>query len=463
MTDVNVSIAANSDDGHCTTSGGGFSATGTYAILGDLYGTPYRGFFRFDPVAIPSGATITAAILRMVSTGNLSGTVCNLNVYLEDADDPSQHASGADVIGRSLTSAVAWDAVAAGTTGGTFDTPDLSSILQDVIDRPGWATGQAIVVHIVDNGSDYAAWRQGASLENTTHAEPELRVSYELGTPAPTEESFSMSDAVDGELPGIGETDESFSVQDVVDGLNTSAPMYDFFVMSAVLDAQFESYPVTAESMGFSDDVEAYTELASEGADSFAFRDGIDALNFSDWLRLNLSKAKQRFFLTLTGAADLVADVEISISSVFARKNSGTPTYLQVVVPDFSQLADISARINGDLVLDMGYEVNGVVALREQVLTVDLEAIDYYKGGENRSVVLTGHRTTTYKKQAITIDEKLVSYSAVQNNIAVFRVATVDMFLNAGDTVNIGADSFTANSIVYIINENRSEMELREV
>ena len=73
-----------------------------------------------------------------------------LDIYLHDVDDPAALGAGdtPDVLGRTRTTASqSWtdnnlNNVATG--GGWVQSPDISAVVQEVIDRPGWASGSAL-------------------------------------------------------------------------------------------------------------------------------------------------------------------------------------------------------------------------------------------------------------------------------------------------------------------------------
>jgi hypothetical protein len=154
--------------------------------------------------------------------------------------------------------------------------------------------------------------------------------------------------------------------------------------------------------------------------------------------------------------------VEIPASSIFARKRSGDPTYLQVTIPSFNYATQIALRPSGEMLVDMGYEIDGEIGLRERILEADLEDISTYEGPVNRSVVLTGHRTQDFGGQVVTFNRAAVIYRGYQTRARAFRFAFIDPFLNPGDTVVVGAESFTCNNIIYVINALRTTMEVRE-
>ena len=162
-TDIELDVEANGDDGRCKHDGSAFTNSSTL-YFGENSGS-YRSYTRFDNAAIPAGATIQSAILKITARNDSDQTVCNINIHFEAADDPSAPSNGADVIGRSLTSAVAWDAIPTWTGDVQYSSPELKTILQDVIDRGGWATGQALTIHLLDNGSDNYVARAGQTRE----------------------------------------------------------------------------------------------------------------------------------------------------------------------------------------------------------------------------------------------------------------------------------------------------------
>ena len=164
----------------------------------------------------------------------------------------------------------------------------------------------------------------------------------------------------------------------------------------------------------------------------------------------------------MTGAADQTTDVEIPVSNVFARKRTDDPTYLQVTIPSFNYSAEIAIRSNAQMIVEMGYEVDGEIALREQILIAELEDIAAYEGPVNRSITLSGHKTISYSSNLIALARDEVIYRAVQTRARVFRFSHVDPFLNPGDTVVIGDESMTCNNIIYTIGAQRSVMEVRE-
>lgn len=109
----------------------------------------YTNGFRFQNIQIPQGAAIKSATLSIRSYWfGLEGEIKG-KLQAEAADNPgdftipTQRLSLVPLTGASQ----AWNIGPASWTGDTwYDTPDIASVLQEVIDRPGWTPGNALVV-----------------------------------------------------------------------------------------------------------------------------------------------------------------------------------------------------------------------------------------------------------------------------------------------------------------------------
>ena len=138
-------------------------------------------WLRFTGVTIPNGATITAATLTLTSDG-ITGGVPPMAIKVEAADNAAQVTSRTDVIAR--TRAATTKAWAPGTwpaSGATVTSPDLSAVLQQVISRPGWASGNAVQLFIEDTSVGFTTAQQVSILPWDGAAagqDPALTVTY---------------------------------------------------------------------------------------------------------------------------------------------------------------------------------------------------------------------------------------------------------------------------------------------
>jgi hypothetical protein len=118
--------------------------------------------------------------VRFVAAANRAIATCNARVAAEDNSTPAVFSTYADFNGRVKTTAsVDWNAVPAHVLGTSYDTPDITTVVQEVVDRADWATGNNMVVFVANNSSTAGAAREEAAFENVTYAEPELHILYE--------------------------------------------------------------------------------------------------------------------------------------------------------------------------------------------------------------------------------------------------------------------------------------------
>jgi hypothetical protein len=163
---------------------------------------------RFTNVAIPAGATIVKAYIEFEAQES-SDEPTSLIFHGEDVDDAGQftHEHG-DISGRSMTSAsVNWPAVPAWAAGEKFWSPNLASILQEIVSRSGWAKGNDLAILITGAG-DRDAW----SYDGKPGAAPLLYVEYQMSGLAAASTAGAISGAVSSTILGGGENADSSEV-----------------------------------------------------------------------------------------------------------------------------------------------------------------------------------------------------------------------------------------------------------
>jgi len=140
MAIFNTAIAASSDDaaeyaGTVTLNGTGIG----------FYYSDYYGGFRFTSVTIPQGATIDSATLTL-TVASTSNDNPNLSIAGQAIDNaPTFATSSNNITTRTKTTAsVSWNGTDIGT--GAKDSPDIKSVIQEIINRPGWASGNSLAL-----------------------------------------------------------------------------------------------------------------------------------------------------------------------------------------------------------------------------------------------------------------------------------------------------------------------------
>jgi hypothetical protein len=169
---VEVRVAASSDDAEET-------ATGTVDLTStDLDLSSKTVGLRFTPVSIPPGATITSAYIQF-KADETNATTATTTIRGEAIDHaPTFTSTSGNITSRIPTSAsVAWSPAAwtVGDAGPAQQTPDIAALIQEIVDRPGWTSGNALVI-IFTKGT-------GARAAEPFDAEPAgaplLRVEYQ--------------------------------------------------------------------------------------------------------------------------------------------------------------------------------------------------------------------------------------------------------------------------------------------
>ena len=131
---------------------------------------------------IPRGATIAGASIQF-QVDEANSTATSLTIQGQAADNPPTFStSSGNVSGRSRTaSAVSWTPTGwttVGAAGPDQQTPNIASIVQEIVNRPGWASGNALVIIITGTGE-----RVAESYNGVPSAAPLLRVDFSTGAP----------------------------------------------------------------------------------------------------------------------------------------------------------------------------------------------------------------------------------------------------------------------------------------
>lgn len=182
MSTLEISIAAEADDGYLyPTTDSFFDSTGVQAILGsDDPGGGAReaaGWFRFV-VPIPNSADISTAYMK--SYVNSCGAGVHLKIYAEDQDNPAATSDAADFFAATLTTAaVDWDPASTDITG-VFNGPEIKTVIQEIVDRAGWASGNAIQL-MVRNDASTADRKIVIATYESASQEPRLYIEYISG------------------------------------------------------------------------------------------------------------------------------------------------------------------------------------------------------------------------------------------------------------------------------------------
>ena len=122
---------------------------------------------RFTGITVPQGATITKAYIQFTVDETSSGTT-NLNIKGQDINDAPAFASSTNNVSNrtTTTASVSWNPLpwnSVGASGTNERTPDIKSIVQEIVDRSGWNSGNDMAMIITGTGERTAEAYEGVS------------------------------------------------------------------------------------------------------------------------------------------------------------------------------------------------------------------------------------------------------------------------------------------------------------
>jgi len=176
MASLTVQVEANADDGYRVSDGMGgftFSNSAAYASIGAVNpgpgSTDTTCYFRFLAVTIPKGSTVTAAKLQYKLHENYTTSSKTCDIHAEDADSAGAIAndSALTTSQAAATSAKTTWTLATSTSSAFLDSSDFAAVIQEVIDRSGWSSGQNMTIHLL-NPTD-ASMMEDREMKIKTH------------------------------------------------------------------------------------------------------------------------------------------------------------------------------------------------------------------------------------------------------------------------------------------------------
>ena len=176
---VEVRVGAGSDDAEQALSG--FVGLGSSDLELTTDGNTQQVVgVRFAGLAVPAGAQVTAAWVQFTTDENSTGA-SQMQIRAEAADSTATYASvSGNVTSRSTTAAsVAWSPpewTVRGQAAAGQRTPDLSGLVQAVVDRAGWDSGNALALQFSGTGR-----RVAESFNGSSAAAPLLHVEFTAG------------------------------------------------------------------------------------------------------------------------------------------------------------------------------------------------------------------------------------------------------------------------------------------
>jgi hypothetical protein len=133
---------------------------------------------RFNNVTIPQGSTIVGAYIQFTAAkARSTGTSLTLKGEAADNATTFRKISNNLSVRPATTASVSWAPVpwgAAGDAGIDQRTPDLSSIVQEIVNRSNWANSHSLAIIVSGSGK-----REAVSFEANASAAPVLHLEYQ--------------------------------------------------------------------------------------------------------------------------------------------------------------------------------------------------------------------------------------------------------------------------------------------
>lgn len=140
--------AVSGDDGSWhNTAPGSFSATQASITIGDAdaANNARHAFVRFPDVYINAAQVVNSFKVNLRPVG-LTGTIPPMTIVGVKSLNPAAPTNLATANALPLTTAtVAWTP-ASWVAGVRQDTPELKTILQEIVNQPGWVSGNAVII-----------------------------------------------------------------------------------------------------------------------------------------------------------------------------------------------------------------------------------------------------------------------------------------------------------------------------
>lgn len=177
-TTISLRVATGTDDAEEAAGGGVSTTSGDLELVLDA--SLQTVGMRFAGLTIPAGATITSAWVQF-ETDKVRTAAAQLTIHGQAADSaPTFTTTARSISTRPRTSAsVSWAPPAwttVGEAGAGQRTPELAAVLQEIVSRPGWSSGNAVVLVVTGTGV-----RVARSYNGRAAGAPVLHVTYTMG------------------------------------------------------------------------------------------------------------------------------------------------------------------------------------------------------------------------------------------------------------------------------------------
>ncbi len=180
--EIEVRVASGSDDAEEGENGSIQLSSSDLELVDDVGAGNQLVGLRFAGLQIPQGVQVNRAWIEF-ETDEVGSDETSLTITMEASDDAiafdasAYNLSSRNTIGES----VGWEVLDAWQVNEKHRSPDLSLLLQNIVDRGGWVSGNAVVFLISGSGT-----RTAESYEGEAGAAALLHVEFRRENPGGT-------------------------------------------------------------------------------------------------------------------------------------------------------------------------------------------------------------------------------------------------------------------------------------
>ena len=188
-TALDVSPVVGGDDGYCNRTSS-FNTNYEYIIIGNV---TQEAFIRFPNITIPNGDNILSAYITLTNhTLSDYGTI-DMAIHFNDIDNAIAPTNISEFDNLVLTGNVVWPNEI-WYANEQYNSPSLAELLQDIVNKGGWSSGNAVMVVINRNGAD-TGWKYAVSTDYLGGWEPVLHIIHGSHDPEITIPSTMIADS----------------------------------------------------------------------------------------------------------------------------------------------------------------------------------------------------------------------------------------------------------------------------
>ena len=170
-------IIADTDDAYLFVPESNLNVGPGLLVTGDSGGSENVGV-RWCNVTIPQGSIIITAHITFWGADFCTNEVTTVTIAGEDIGDSTTFSTFEDFIARGLcTATVPW-VIPPDTTGEPYSTPEIKDIIQEIINRGDWVSGNSLALFVNNNGSDSYAQRNIIDYGSIPELSPLLHIEY---------------------------------------------------------------------------------------------------------------------------------------------------------------------------------------------------------------------------------------------------------------------------------------------